>query len=473
MDPATFDRVRFRREWPRNPELNPVESLAWRADSLRGLRFNLVGVVLLETVPPWGRLVARHEWLVRYVPRLRQCVVESPVPWGRPLLEADPRFDLGRHLHRVRLPWPGTRRQLLDHAQALGNGPFDPFRPPWESVLIEGLEGGGAAYVCKMHHTLADGIGAGQLLALLHDGTPGEPELPAPPETRDTRENGLTRSVRASSALVSSLWDGRGGSSRRPDPGVRDLARTLLSMARMTVWPEVPSLPLFRSRSHTSRFELLDLPRARLRAAGAEAGGTANDALLAALAGGVERYHRRCHSPVRRIPGMFPLSLRRPQDPPGGNLVGAAHVMLPGWGHSPSERIRIVHRQVATILRGATFDALDLLLHPVSALPAAAVRAVAAMLFTGVDVLASSFPGASLPLYLAGAPVTAIHPFPPQVRTAVCTAMLSYRDRAQLGLTLDTGAITDPGLFMTCLGESIAELLDLAPPGGSASARTT
>ena len=63
--------------------------------------------------------------------------------------------------------------------------PFDRARSPWEAVLVEGLEGGRAAYFLKLHHSLTDGQGGVQMLSLLHsrkrEPSPDKP-MPDPPE---------------------------------------------------------------------------------------------------------------------------------------------------------------------------------------------------------------------------------------------------------------------------------------------------
>eukprot|EP01034_Spumella_vulgaris_P020851 gene20851-26742_t len=61
--------------------------------------------------------------------------------------------------------------------------PFDRARPPWEVILIEGLADGRAAYVLKMHHSLADGHGVMQLLSQAHSQT----SEPGPAMTRPVR----------------------------------------------------------------------------------------------------------------------------------------------------------------------------------------------------------------------------------------------------------------------------------------------
>ena len=59
----------------------------------------------------------------------------------------------------VALPKPGTRRELLDLASVMLLDPLDRTRPLWQFTVVEGLRGGKAALLSKMHHTITDGEG--------------------------------------------------------------------------------------------------------------------------------------------------------------------------------------------------------------------------------------------------------------------------------------------------------------------------
>jgi hypothetical protein len=145
----------------------------WRSERHPRLSSTITAVELLATAPEWKRLVAAHEWGTRLVPRFRQRVVEPTLPIGPPFWANDADFDLAYHLRRVELPAPGTVRQLLDLAQSLAIAPFDRTRPLWEGTLVEGVEGGRAAYILKLHHSLTDGLGGIQLLSMLQCRTRG------------------------------------------------------------------------------------------------------------------------------------------------------------------------------------------------------------------------------------------------------------------------------------------------------------
>ena len=47
-------------------------------------------------------------------------------------------------------------------------------------TLVDGLRGGRLAVVAQLHHALADGIGAMQVLSSMYDSEPVAPEVPAP-----------------------------------------------------------------------------------------------------------------------------------------------------------------------------------------------------------------------------------------------------------------------------------------------------
>ena len=71
---------------------------------------------------------------------------------------------------------------------------FDRERALWEFTLVEGLEGGRAALVMKLHHSLTDGIGGMEMAKNLFDLDPvaEAPEARAVVEQLvDTRVHGV------------------------------------------------------------------------------------------------------------------------------------------------------------------------------------------------------------------------------------------------------------------------------------------
>jgi WS/DGAT/MGAT family acyltransferase len=473
MSSDRFSQAAGNLDWLTVPEMNPVECMFWRVDSVPGMRANLVGIVLLDRSPDWDRLVTRCEWLGRTVPWLHERVVEPPLRWGRPFWTPAADFDVHQHVGRVRLAAPGSPRQLLDIAQAMFATPFDATRPLWEALLVEGVDGHGAAVVFKVHHSVTDGMGAAQMLFALHDTSPEPgPATLVPPWGPDRVARGvlvarrLARLLRRGATGAARLATRRrGGTAAAPTarPSARDLPRVLDELAHATVLPSVPPLPLLAHRNRFPRFEVMDLSLAELRAAGRAAGGSLNDVYLAALVGAFQRYHQRFGLSVDAVPTVLPISVRRPGDPPGGNRLASTRMALPGGAHSAAERIRLIREQVRQVRTGPALRALDLLSRPLMLMPPGVVAATATQMFRGNDLLASNFAGMPVQVYLAGAKVTGFHPFPPLLRGAVSVALVSYQDRAQLGINLDSGAITEPEEFMRALHESVEEIRGLIP----------
>ncbi|MEV6823364.1 wax ester/triacylglycerol synthase domain-containing protein [Amycolatopsis sp. NPDC051102] len=482
MNSSPFRHLSNAVSWGAVREMNPVETMFWRVDTSAGVEANLVGLLLLDRAPDWERLVGRHQWVSRVAPLLRKRPVEPPLRWGRPFWGDDPAFDVTNHLSRVRLPAPGSHRQLLDFAQALSMSPFSPARPLWEAVLVEGVDGHGAAYLLKIHHSLTDGTGASQLVYLLVDDEAEPAEEKLLPPVAATRRSGnrlllaagrfagiFGRLLRASwkvrlAAAPAVTSAQRNGAVRRPRrlPHAAELLAMAKSFAHATVLPSAPPAPLLAGRSRYARFDVLDIPFDALRAAGKAAGGTFNDAYLAGVAGAFDRYHQRFGLALKVLPALLPISVRRPGAVPGGNHLASTRLVLPVGGHTPAERVRLVHDAVTAVREGPTLHALSLLSRPLTPLPPSLVGRVAKEMFRDNDLLASNFAGIPQMVHLAGAKVVAIHPYAPLLRGAVSVALVSYLDRAQMGVNLDTGAITEPEAFLRCLRESFDEVLGLA-----------
>jgi len=392
--------------WGGPADMSAWEALMWRAEADPRTRSTGVLLEILDGEPDWARLVAAHDRVSRQIPRLRERAVEPLLPMVPPAWSPDPHFDLGYHLQRVRLPEPGTMRQLLDLAQGILARPLDKARPPWEAVLIEGLEDGRAGYLLKVHHSLSDGIGLIQLLTLAH--------------------------------------------SRTPEPGEHQLA------------PPAASRPLLRGGGGVGyRFVLHDVPLSDLKAAGKAAGGSVNDAFLAGLLGAFRRYHEHHSVPVDQMPIGIPVSLRTSDDPMGGNRFAGARFAAPVGEPDPRTRIELIREFVVTARAEPAIGFLDLVAPALSRLPTAAVIELAAGMTNVSDVQASNIPGMGHPVYLAGARVTGLYPLGPRPGVAAMVAMISYDGTCCIGLNVDPDVISDLEVFETCLREGFDEVLDL------------
>ena len=150
----------------------------WRLEKDPHLSSTFANVTMLDRSPDFDALRPRMERATWAVPRLRQRVQPAPANLSAPTWVDDPDFDIDLHVRRIALPKPGTLRQLLDLATLIVADPFDRTRPLWQFVVVEGLRGGKAALIQKMHHTITDGEGGVQLSLQFLDF---ERDAPPPP----------------------------------------------------------------------------------------------------------------------------------------------------------------------------------------------------------------------------------------------------------------------------------------------------
>jgi len=460
--------------WGGPADMSAWEALMWRAEADPRTRSTGVLLEILDREPDWDRLVAAHDRVSQQIPRLRERAVEPLLPLFPPAWSPDPHFDLGYHLQRVRLPGPGTMRQLLDLAQGILARPLDKARPPWEAVLVEGLQDGRAGYLLKVHHSLSDGIGLIQLLTLAHSRAPepGEYQLAPPVAQRPllTPKSLLASRLRQQFADAPSEVIRRGGDSlkligrtvRHPAAVAGDTLRFGRSLRRVLTPPPTERSPLLHgSGGFGYRFVLHDVPLSDLKAAGKAAGGSVNDAFLAGLLGAFRRYHEHYGIPVDLMPIGIPVSLRTSDDPMGGNRFAGARFAAPVGEPDPRTRIEIIREFVVTARAEPAIGFLELVAPALSRLPAAAVIELAAGMTNVSDVQASNIPGMGHPVYMAGARVTGLYPLGPRPGVAAMIAMISYDGTCCIGLNVDPDVIGDLEVFESCLREGFDEVLAL------------
>ena len=149
--------------------MSDSDALMWGIEKDPLLRSTIVAVAVLDQAPDHARLMDRIERSTRMIPRLRQHAVQSAFAVAPPKWVFDPNFDLSYHLRFLRAPGDGTLRDLLDMVAPIAMQGFDRARPLWEFYVIEGLEGGKAAMVQKVHHSVTDGVGGVEIALTMLD----------------------------------------------------------------------------------------------------------------------------------------------------------------------------------------------------------------------------------------------------------------------------------------------------------------
>jgi WS/DGAT/MGAT family acyltransferase len=452
--------------------MNALEALMWRAEADPRLRSTICALELLDRPPAWERFVAACDWATRMAPRFRQKVVEPMLGLGNPTWVVDPDFDLHYHVRRVRLPEGGGLSDLLALAEQIAMTPFDRARSPWESVLLEGLPEGKAAHLLKMHHSTTDGMGGVQLFSKLHSRTrepnPRKPQPPPPPPEWETPQGVFTRQARRDLRALPGLVRDAGRALvtlARPQT-MRDALRFGASLGRVLADPDAEASPLLRRRSLSWRFLALDVAFADLRSAARAAGGSLNDAFLAALLGAFRIYHDELGHPIERMPIAIPISIRADTDAEGGNRFAGARVAAPVGIADPRERIQVIGRLIRSARSEPAMHGLGLLAPALARLPAPLIALLAGALTTSNDLQASNIPGIREDVYLAGAKIERSYGFGPLPGCASMITLVTHGDTCCIAANVDPAAVTEPQRFARCLEEGFAEVLALHPDAG-------
>jgi len=455
-------------------ELSPLDYLLHRGEAYPATRSAFLGVEILDRPADWNRLREALDRASRVVIRMRQKVVIPPVPVTAPRWVVDPDFDLDYHVRWVGLPAPGTLRQLLDLAEVTLQSPLDTSRPLWEAVYVEGLEGNRSALLSKYSHAITDGLGGIALFEQVYDTErePGPRPLAPVPIPRDVTGNDLLRAGlrRLPESALSAGWRLLGGAARgadrllgAPGPTVAE-AIGFASSARRVLGPQpAPPSPLLRRRSLVTRTHVLEVPLADLRAAAKTVGGSVNDAYLAALSGGLGRYHEALGVPVDELPLALPVSLRTAEDPAAGNRFTGVTIAAPVGEPDPAERIRLVREQVIAGRGESAIGVLDRVAPVLALLPDAALESVTNRI-TPPDIQASNVPGYRQETFLAGARVDRQYGMGPMPRVAMMAVLMSRAGICTLTVRYDTASFTDSDQLEKALQLGLDEVVDLGRP---------
>lgn len=422
--------------------------------------------------PAFGEVCAVFEALCDRVPRYRQRVQQVPLQLGRPVWVDDVEFDIGRHLRRTRLPPPGTDDVLKSQASRLMSRPLDLTRPPWETWFVEGLAHGRWALINKAHHAMLDGASSADITSLLLSPDP-EVEAPTPRPWSPTNQPSSGRLVGAALAdmVRSTLVMGRAvvTAVHSPARGLRRTAATLLGLinaaAKAVHFENVLNGPIGAGR----RWEWARTDLADIKTVKNAVGGTVNDVVVAAVAGGFRRYLISRGEPVdgRSIRTLVPVSTRAPdQRGQPGNELSALLADLPVGIADPRERLAAVTEHLHDLKSGAMAIAVEGLLDAAEIVPGT-IFAVAADLAARVpqrsfSTVTTNVPGPQRPMYLLGRKVTGAFPYIPLgADLRITIGIVSYDGKVNYGITADGDAAPDIHVLRRGIEESTAEMVRL------------
>ncbi|CAN5449907.1 wax ester/triacylglycerol synthase family O-acyltransferase [soil metagenome] len=449
-------------------KMSDAEGLMWRLEKDPHLSSTFANVSVLDTKPDFDRLRRRMERATYAIPRLRQRVAPAPANLSAPMWVEDPDFDIDLHVRRVALPKPGNLRQLLDLATLVVADPFDRTRPLWQFIVVEGLKGGKAALIEKLHHTIADGERGVQLSLEFFDFERDAPE-PAPidpdtveafghadPTGVDTVREFLAGSIRLPVGVVRQVRELLADPSQLPDASSA-AASTFRGIVNQLSDTEHARSPLWTERSLRRRLEVARAPFHDTKAAAKRLGGTLNTAFLTAATDAAARYHREMGSPVESLRASMAVSTRT--ETSGTNAFSLVRMLVPTADMPIGERFVAIHEATVAAREQAPRAGLDTLATLASTLPTSLVTRLARQQAQTVDFATSNVKGAPIPMYVAGAQLLENYPVGPLLGVAFNLTLLSYLGSLDMCLNIDTAAVDAPGLLASSLQRAMAELL--------------
>lgn len=455
---------------------------AWLRMDSPGNAMMIVSVMTTATPVRLAELrrVIQTRWLCFPRFRLRPVPDALGASW-----QADPAFDLDRHLVPAELPAPGGQRELEALVGTLASDRLDPARPLWQVHFVPRF-GSGSAWILRLHHCYADGMALLRVLLSLSEQDAG-PALAAQAESRprpgaagpgapllslfdwlehvaqptgDVLESALAGGARLLESGIHQVF--------HPDSAAR-LARHAGGIAgeigRLLALPDDPPSPLRRPLSGSKRVAWAPpLPLAEVQTVARALGCTVNDVLLATVAGALGahlRSVRAAPAPDLVLRASVPVNLRE-ADSGGslGNRFGLVFVDLPVGIANPLQRVHAVQASMRAIKDSAQPAATLLALGLLGRMPAGVQAPAVEMFSRKSSLVASNVPGPRSPLHLCGQRIDSMHFWVPQSGSiGVGVSLLSYAGQVHAGLIADRKCLPDPGRLVRRLGPEFERLL--------------
>jgi hypothetical protein len=314
-----------------------------------------------------------------------------------------------------------------------------------------------------------DGAAATQLFSRVLDRTANQPPARAdavavrPKITRRRatasglawQVGGITHLVQAGLGVVTRV-------ASKPTKLMRGAAAFAASLPRVATPPPRAATSLLTPGPRVKwRFGSLECDLADLKQAAKSSGGTVNDAFVAAILGGLRAYHVRHGETLGDVPISMPVSMRREDDPMGGNRFTGAFFSAPASVADPVARIQEMHKRVERVRGEPALDFMNLLTPVMNLAPGSVVTAAIQGLNAGATLTTSSWIGVPFETYFAGARFERMFVFGPLPGTSMCAALCTHEDVCCIGVNVDGDVFRDTEVLWECLQQGLEEVLSL------------
>ena len=425
--------------------------------------------------PSYSEIAANIEAKLPYVPRWRQRLHDAPLSLGRPRWVDYPDFDLSYHVRHTALPPPGSDEQLRNTVGRLMSQRLDRGKPLWELWIVDGLTDDRWAIVTKVHHSLVDGIAGTDIMAVIFDSEPNPAPATSAPEVLASPEpSRLTFLADATAAFTRAgigVVDAAARAVRHPGGAVRSLltaARGVAGFAELVSPGATTSLTgdLGTARIWThARLSLDDVRLVRHAF-----GGTVNDVVLSAVAGGFrDLLVSRGETPDERgLRTLVPVSVRtRDERGRTDNRVSAMIAELPVAEADPVARLQAMRRRLDRLKGSGERQAGQLVTELATLAPPALTSVVLSGLFRVpqwvLATVTTNVPGPPNPLYAGGRALRELYPYVPIAdRLRIGVAIMSYEGTLYVGITADRDSSPDVEILAAGIEDGLRELVKAA-----------
>jgi WS/DGAT/MGAT family acyltransferase len=436
--------------------MSPVDTTWLRMDRPNN-RMVIVGVIILREPVDLDRVERTLAARLLAYDRFRQLVENST---SGPGWRDDPRFDIGRHIRRARLPGAGDKAELESFVAELAVRPLDPAHPSWQIHVIEHYQEG-VAVVLRIHHAIGDGAALMHVLLGLTDDSPEAP-LHGVEQTDPEREDGFSPPWELLAPLKEAVESGVRASAgalgmafalaRRPTRALSLLhggVNVAAELAYLLLMPMDSPTRLKGPLSGEKRVAWsAPIPLPEVKAIGHALDSTVNDMLLASFAGAINAYLAAKGDQTHgvEVRALVPIDLR----PPGrarelGNHFGIVAVELPVGIADPLARLKEVRRRMKALKKSYEPVVTLGLIEALGYGPKILQDRLFDLLLSRATAVMTNVPGPQRPLYLGGAPIDQIMFWVPQSgEIGMGVSLLSFNNQVQLGLIADAALTPDP-----------------------------
>ena len=414
-------------------------------------------------------------------PIFTHVLAYQPYGLGHPHWEHAETVDFDYHVQHIKVPKPGTMRQLeaavaKEHARLL-----DRAQPLWQFTVFSGLKSGEIGFYGKVHHAALDGKGGTVLANSILDLSATPREVPPPvtssEQTKPPKTSmkigemigaAFSNSLAQYAKIARSLPSVAGAVVQAASPMLKNAVST-----RKVPFNFAPRTPFNVNISAKRNFATATLSFAEVRAAAKVLGGSVNDGVLFVCASALRTYLKSHNAlPKKTLVAAMPVSLREESNKELNNQASMVLAEL-GTHHGDAAKrwtaiLTSTHKIKESLksLKSVLPTDYPGLLAPllVSRLNAAVASSkLMERLPPVANVAISNVPGPQVPLYLAGAQMKTF--FPVSIIThglALNITVQTYCGQIDFGIVACKEAVPDLHDFATALGGGFDELIALA-----------